>query len=392
MAQNDIFLEASGGLVLYNTSSTRSKTSPVIMESEFIDYYQVLGLPYTAKHADIRKAWRAAAKLLHPDKNPDNPNAAVQFGHAKHAYQVLTHEQKKQDFDAQLRVRRNRELRRAQENAEQTRMREQLVQRERAAQEHKLHERRKSAADLVRRQNQDTLERLRQQSTNSNIHSTHKYQRTQSGSGSESQTTRRHQSAPATDMKSTTIKVKWGKRHAYNLTELKQVFGAFGPVEAAISVQGKKRSAFVMFDSRRAVLAAVAAKDHLRDRDIKNISLLQTETDTAVPASQLQKQTHHHEEYKHAHDPKVNVADHVDQDMRSGAKMQLVGSSKSPFMRAPSQSYSRYEQLTLERIQKAADQQRSRDQLSGQPTDSLPSRKRKKQPWSSSDIESHPNT
>jgi len=45
-----------------------------------------LGLPMSAREADIRSAWRKKAKFFHPDSPYGNVNAFLQ---AKSAYQTL---------------------------------------------------------------------------------------------------------------------------------------------------------------------------------------------------------------------------------------------------------------------------------------------------------------
>ncbi|MFG5384313.1 molecular chaperone DnaJ [Yoonia sp. R2-816] len=63
------------------------------------DYYDVLGVAKGADAATIKKAYRAKAKELHPDRNSDNPNAEAQFKEANEAYEVLKDENKKAAYD-----------------------------------------------------------------------------------------------------------------------------------------------------------------------------------------------------------------------------------------------------------------------------------------------------
>lgn len=62
------------------------------------DYYADLGVDRDASPEDIKKAYRRAARRLHPDVNP-GPEAEEQFKKVSQAYDVLSDTQKKQAYD-----------------------------------------------------------------------------------------------------------------------------------------------------------------------------------------------------------------------------------------------------------------------------------------------------
>ena len=62
------------------------------------DYYADLGVARDANPEDIKRAYRRAARRLHPDVNP-GPEAEEQFKKVSQAYDVLSDPEKKQAYD-----------------------------------------------------------------------------------------------------------------------------------------------------------------------------------------------------------------------------------------------------------------------------------------------------
>ncbi len=68
------------------------------------DYYAILGVPLDAPEAEIRRAFRARAKELHPDSKPagEHVEAHGEFNLLTEAYETLKDAGRRQAYDAQL--------------------------------------------------------------------------------------------------------------------------------------------------------------------------------------------------------------------------------------------------------------------------------------------------
>src|SRR6201991_4804039 len=63
------------------------------------DYYEVLGLAKGASAEEIKKSYRKVAMQYHPDRNPGDKAAEEKFKEAAEAYEVLSDNDKRAQYD-----------------------------------------------------------------------------------------------------------------------------------------------------------------------------------------------------------------------------------------------------------------------------------------------------
>jgi len=62
-------------------------------------FYDLLGVSRDVNEAELRKQYRKLAMQYHPDKNPNNPEAADKFKEVSHAYEILSDPQKREIYN-----------------------------------------------------------------------------------------------------------------------------------------------------------------------------------------------------------------------------------------------------------------------------------------------------
>uniref|UniRef100_A0A8C2WZT4 DnaJ heat shock protein family (Hsp40) member A3a n=1 Tax=Cyclopterus lumpus TaxID=8103 RepID=A0A8C2WZT4_CYCLU len=80
----------AAGTLSFHTSSTACSKP---------DFYQILGVPRTATQKEVKNAYYQMAKKYHPDTNKDDPQAKEKFAQLAEAYEILSDEGKRKQYD-----------------------------------------------------------------------------------------------------------------------------------------------------------------------------------------------------------------------------------------------------------------------------------------------------
>mmetsp|Transcript_11319 Transcript_11319/g.24886 ORF Transcript_11319/g.24886 Transcript_11319/m.24886 type:complete len:642 (-) Transcript_11319:64-1989(-) len=81
-------------------SGRRKSSASSSRKVKSTEYYDLLGIQTDAAPSDIRSAYRKMARQVHPDKNPDDPEAGQKFRELSAAYQTLSDPAKRKRYDS----------------------------------------------------------------------------------------------------------------------------------------------------------------------------------------------------------------------------------------------------------------------------------------------------
>ncbi|KAH8725740.1 hypothetical protein GQ44DRAFT_739262 [Phaeosphaeriaceae sp. PMI808] len=112
------------------------------------DFYELLGVTFDAEESVIKKAYRKASIRFHPDKNPDNKDAADRFIYLGWARDILLDSSLKGEYDRARTRRREKVLQDELLDGRRRKMKQDLERREREGQEFAHSLKRKRAEDM----------------------------------------------------------------------------------------------------------------------------------------------------------------------------------------------------------------------------------------------------
>jgi DnaJ family protein C protein 17 len=112
------------------------------------DFYELLGVPFDVEEAALKRAYRKASIRVHPDKNPDNKDAANLFIALGWARDILQDEKLKGEYDRARARRREKVFQDELLSGNRRKMKEELERRERESADFGASLKRKRAADM----------------------------------------------------------------------------------------------------------------------------------------------------------------------------------------------------------------------------------------------------
>jgi DnaJ family protein C protein 17 len=128
--------------------SDTNKDLEDLAKSTTEDFYELLGVAFDAPEAAIKKAYRKASIRYHPDKNPDNKDAADRFIYLGWARDILIDEKLKGEYDRARTRRREKSLQDELLDGRRRKMKDDLERREREGKDFMNNLKRKRAEDM----------------------------------------------------------------------------------------------------------------------------------------------------------------------------------------------------------------------------------------------------
>lgn len=229
------------------------------LKIEEMDLYEMLDIPPSSSPGDIKKAYRKKALQCHPDKNPDDPEAAKKFHQLSKILEILTDKAAKSAYDKVLKGRKEAAIRHHELDGKRRKLKEELEERERRAgrgpqksEAQKLHEEIERLRKEGSRQVQEEIEKVLKEVN-----------------------AEKNKVETEWDSSNNRIKIKWRadkkdpKNGSYTQEMLHRFLSKYGEIQALVMSPKKTGSALVEFKDQKAAEMALDLELGLADNPLK---------------------------------------------------------------------------------------------------------------------------
>ncbi|XP_065161478.1 dnaJ homolog subfamily C member 17 [Atheta coriaria] len=223
------------------------------------DLYEILQIPFDSTIKDIKKAYRKQALKCHPDKNPDDKNAAAEFHKLSKILEILTDESARKAYDRLLKGRKEAAIRHSELDSKRRKLKEDLEAREKAAVSGQGG---KSAAQLFK----EEIDRLRKEGSKQ-VEEEMELMRKQFAEEQVKE--------EVWDSSKHRIKIKWksdkhdAQNGGYTQDMLHRFLSKYGNITVLVMSPKKKGSALVEFDTKRSAEMAVDIEKGLSENPLE---------------------------------------------------------------------------------------------------------------------------
>ena len=97
---NDLFITSSNNQQQQIKNRAKKAKKGKKAKKAKKNFYEILGVEPSATKTEIKRAYYDLARTMHPDANPDDPNAAAAFNALSRAYHVLSDDVRRTAYDA----------------------------------------------------------------------------------------------------------------------------------------------------------------------------------------------------------------------------------------------------------------------------------------------------
>ncbi|KAF8637915.1 hypothetical protein AX17_002537 [Amanita inopinata Kibby_2008] len=217
-------------------SSANDETNP----------YEILDVKLEATEQEIRTAYRQRSLKVHPDRNPNNPDAARKFHELTQAYELLLDPLRRLALDAKLRLKQARAERFKAYDTKRKNLVEELEERERAFKKARVEKQKEEAARWHETERiKEEGRKLREQKE---LEIKRRQAEVEAAALSAAEAIRDEDEPPALDPLDTTVRVKFTLKIHPELTTpsaIASLLSSFGSIDAdsiVLSLKASKKS------------------------------------------------------------------------------------------------------------------------------------------------------